>query len=408
MLRSTQLKILEDLCEKLEKGLNHDTGRTVLNPTSSYVDEDLAEKEWESFFVKRPHVIGLSGDLPESGSYFSVDELGIPLIALRDTDKNFRVFVNTCRHRGSRLINGRGQTSRLLCPFHGWSYDLGGRLNSITDSHLFGSVDKDCSGLIELPASEKFGLLWMSPEPGAVLDVEYLLGAIGPELEEWRLQDHILCGEKVLRKNMNWKLANDTFGENYHFPVLHRNTLSSLFRGDVMSYEKFGLNHRFVFPGRKISELKKKPKRKWRLDGVATILYYLFPNIQLATSERQTTLFRIYPLKGNPRRSVTMVSHYFSSDALDLISSGEKTVIDASNTYDRKARDSNAIVSPEAAMEIIDSTVEQEDFKMAEESQISADSGLVENFIFGRNEAPLHHFHSSFRSELGLSPLKEL
>ena len=86
--------------------------------------------------------------------------------------------------------------------------------------------------------------------------------------------------------------------------------------------------------------------------------------------------------------------------------SGAKTVINRSNVYNPNARDGNAVVSPEASMEIVDSTVENEDYRIAESTQRTIESGLIENFLFGRNEVPLHHFHNHFRAALNMPPLQ--
>jgi len=80
-------------------------------------------------------------------------------------------------------------------------------------------------------------------------------------------------------------------------------------------------------------------------------------------------------------------------------------VIEGGNVYDPNARDGNGIVSPAAAMEISNSTLEREDDARAEATQKNVEAGLVPHLIFGRNEVPLHHFHRNFRAELGLSPM---
>jgi hypothetical protein len=102
------------------------------------------------------------------------------------------------------------------------------------------------------------------------------------------------------------------------------------------------------------------------------------------------------------------VSHYFSEAAIGLIDGGEKTVIGAENVYDASARDGNAIIAPEAAMEILYSTVEDEEYRMGESTQRNIESGLLDHIVFGRNEPALHHFHNTFRAELGMLPLEEL
>lgn len=407
MQHALQLEICDQLLQMVHNKTTCDAGQQLRNPTSAYVDEDLAKREWQTFFLEHPQLIGLSGDLPEPGSFFTFDDLGIPLLASRDENGAFHVFVNACRHRGVQVVeSARGCSKRLTCPFHGWTYSTDGKLRGVTEAGQFGSVSKDRMGLLELPSVEQYGMLWMHPQADGEINLGELLGDLAAELASWEMGTRVYRGGRILDKPMNWKLANDTFGETYHFSRLHRDTLGQLFHGDALAYETMGRNHRAVFPARGISKLEHKPREQWRLDHVATVLYYLFPNIQITMSERQITLFRIYPERSNPRQSRTHMSHYFSEQALALINSGNKTVIDPETIYDRNARDGNAIISPEGAMEVLDSTVEHEDFRMSEATQRAAESGHLAEVIFGRNEAPLQHFHQTFREALELPPLE--
>ena len=59
-------------------------------------------------------------------------------------------------------------------------------------------------------------------------------------------------------------------------------------------------------------------------------------------------------------------------------------------------------------MEIFTSTIEQEDYLMGETTQRSAESGVIKEFIFGRNEPALHHYHNTYREALNLPPLEKV
>ncbi|MFT6047248.1 MAG: phenylpropionate dioxygenase-like ring-hydroxylating dioxygenase large terminal subunit [Arenicella sp.] len=74
-------------------------------PTSSYVYPDWADKGWTSLFRQHPQMIGLSSDLPEPGSVFTLDDFGASVFATRDKQGQFHTFVNACRHRGLRVAN---------------------------------------------------------------------------------------------------------------------------------------------------------------------------------------------------------------------------------------------------------------------------------------------------------------
>lgn len=173
---------------------------------------------------------------------------------MRGSDGTFRAFVKASRHRGSQLAApGRGTTRRFVCPFHGWTYTTNGELAGVSAPDQFGPVDRDCMGLVELPAVERYGRI----------DVPDLLGGLAEEFESWHVGRHVFSGECRLDKRMNWKLANDTFGETYHFNRPHRDTLGRLSHGDVIAYETFGRNHRAVLEdihGRLNHKLLKRKK----------------------------------------------------------------------------------------------------------------------------------------------------
>ena len=99
---------------------------------------------------------------------------------------------------------------------------------SIPDEDHFGSIDKSCHGLIELPAVEHGGLLWVHPKADGEINLDKLLGELGPELDSFGMENHLYQGSSTIDKRLNWKFANDTFGETYHFAKLHKDTLGRI------------------------------------------------------------------------------------------------------------------------------------------------------------------------------------
>ncbi len=407
MQRATQIDILKELMRQLDEQVNIDAGVLYRNPTSAYTSPELARDEWQHFFRHHPQMIGLSGHLPGSNSYFTVDDFGVPVLATRDAEGRFRAFVNACRHRGVRVANdARGTTTRFMCPFHNWTYATNGDLVGVPRAHDFGDFDRSCHGLKELPAEEKYGLLWVHPQPDGHFDVDTLLGGLAEELSQWNFGDLVYVGESELRNDLNWKLANDTFGETYHFPRLHKNTLANLFYGDALVYQPFGRNHRFVWANRGIDDLRGQPESEWSYEHGAGWLYYLFPNVQLAGGGKSASVIKIYPDGENPGRSITRVGHYYAQEVLDAAAQADN-VITRDTVYDANQRQ-GAAPSIEATMEIFDSTIEQEDYQMGETTQQAAECGLIDHVIFGRNEPALHHYHNTFREALGQPPMERL
>ncbi|MEM7275241.1 MAG: aromatic ring-hydroxylating dioxygenase subunit alpha [Actinomycetota bacterium] len=384
MHRTEQVTQIKTMLARLDAGTNVDAGGVRYNPTHSYVDPDLAEREWAEFFVGQPQLIGLSGDLPGPGSFLTIDDLDVPILATRAKDGRFRAFVNACRHRGVILeTETRGSSRRLTCEFHNWSYDLDGTLVGLPKTDHFGDLDRDCLALIELPAVEWHGLLWVSTDPDGELDIDGLLGEqLAAELASWdfgRLK-HLTADHYDVA--CNWKLAMDTFGETYHFPALHKNTIALGFHGNVQCYDTFGPNHRMLLVRREIDELRRLPEDQWDIRVAALPVYWLFPNVQLMPGYHGCYLVRAYPIPGQPGNHVSRINFYTGAE------------IDPE--YDDGLRSVAA-----GFAEII----RDEDYVMSASQQRTAASGALKHVVFGRNEPALHHYHNTYRTRLGMEPL---
>ncbi len=404
MKHDTQVEILEELLEQLEQGRNIDAGVQVRAPVDTYVCPEVAERERDELFRNHPQLIGLSGDLPETGSYMTIGDFGIPILATRDKDGHFHAFLNACRHRSVQVAtDARGTKNVFTCPFHMWSYRNTGDLVNVPDEGDFGDVDRACNSLLELPAVERDGLLWIHPTANGDLDLDELLGKdLAGELASWALSDLRYTGEYVIEKRLNWKFANDTFGETYHFQKLHKNTLGQLYIGNNLHLREFGRHHRFVTANHAIRDLRETNQAEWLLSQNAFVLYYLFPNVQLLVAEDNATLVRIYPDADDPSRSTTKISFYFSEEAIALFSAAAADGAGIDDVYDRDAVENS--FGLDGIMEVFYSTVELEDYEMGEMQQRAAESGIIDYVVFGRNEPALHHFHRSFRDALGLPP----
>ncbi len=402
MEHAKQVAIIKELFHQIDHKVNVDCGAQVVQSTTVYTDRNHACKEWQKLFGDHPQIIGFSGDLPGANSYFTLDDFGVPILATRDSKGKVRTFLNACRHRGVKVAQERrGNAARFVCPFHAWTYANSGELLRVRKEEHFGAVEKNCNSLVELPAAEACGILWVHPNPSGELHIDDLLGPLADELAAWNIGDLLYQAEKTIDMQLNWKLANDTFGETYHFSRLHQNTLGQLFYGDVLAYEEMGRNHRFVAAAKEIDKLRDQPESEWKLRGNALVLYYLFPNIQLAVNKAGVTLVRIYPDKYNPGRSISRINIYQKPEVVAALRNSNAVKVDASNAYDSQLRESTELISAEAALEVFSSTIEQEDYAMGEQTQRAAESGLLSEVTFGRNEPPLHHFHRCFAEVLG-------
>ncbi|MEM9563380.1 MAG: aromatic ring-hydroxylating dioxygenase subunit alpha [Actinomycetota bacterium] len=388
MEHNEQISQIKTLMARLDSGTNVDAGGLVRNPTAVYVDPDLAARERAEFFDDHPQLIGLSGDLPEPGSFLTVDDLGVPILATRDAGGRFRAFVNACRHRGVVLERRvRGRARRFTCEFHSWVYDGEGTLVGLPKEDHFGDVDRDLHGLVELPAEEKHGLLVVHPQVGAALDVDALLGdELAAELASWDLGRLGYLGADSYDVACNWKLAMDTFGETYHFNSLHADTLASVFHGNVQCYDTYGRHHRMLLCRRDIDLLRHVPESDWDITIAALPVYWLFPNVQLMPNQAGLYLVRAYPDRDEPGRHVSRITFYLWSE---LAERGD------TRGFEQLAQGFAEIIR-------------DEDYRASASQQTTAASRRIEHVVFGRNEPALHHYHNTYRAALGMEPLELL
>jgi phenylpropionate dioxygenase-like ring-hydroxylating dioxygenase large terminal subunit len=409
MKHAEQINVLKALINQIDTKTTCDAGRVLINPTSAYTDKDLAEQEWKTFFDGHAQVIGLTGELPKPGSYITNNDLGMPILATRDKNGKFHAFVNACRHRGAQLTDEpRGEKNRFTCPFHAWTYAPDGRLMGIRHGEMFGDVDKACHSLIELPSQEKYGFLVVHPQVDGSVDIDALLGEkLVDELASWEFDKCEFQGESSIEKDLNWKLANDTFGENYHFSTLHSETLINLAHSDYATYDEYGRNHRICTASRYLDVMRTQPEADWNFAFGSIAAYYLFPNVQLVFLGGMVVLVRIYPDRNVVGRSISRISHFTMPHVKEQIGEAEHAVtVDADNIY---SADTSARMEFDVSgtIELLVSTVEHEDYLMSEKAQVTAAGGKLEYFLFGRNEPALHHFHNNYREALGQPPLKE-
>ena len=368
-------------------GAVHGDG-VVRSPLADFTCPKLLAEEQRAFFRETPLFMGLSADLPQPGSYWADSQTGVAVLMTRDEDGAFHAFANSCRHRGAQVVaDGRGRHARFSCPFHAWTYNLRGDLIAINREQRFGNVDKACHGLIELPAAERHGTLWVLPSPGGEVDLERALGGLQDDLEHWNLPAYRYGASQVLRANVNWKLAIDTFGENYHFDVLHRESLSRDIRGNLQTHDVFGNHYRMVFakvqPFEKLGETTPDVS-EWPFLEATICVYFLYPNAILLVEADQMEVLRIFPDENRPGRSRTAHSIYLPEEA-------RRNALDPQHP------------SPDFAerFKAFNNVILSEDYAMAESTQRSAEAGIQSHMLFGRNEPALLHYHNVHRRHLG-------
>ena len=312
-------------------------------------------------------------DWHSPGSFITENLSGIPILLTRDRQNQVHAFLNVCRHRGSQVAAGCGNARSFVCPYHAWTYDLKGKLVARPEEAAFEGAERTTHGLTSLPVVEHEGLLWVSPTPGRGADIDKKLAGLSPELAAFDFGSFHHYAGCTIRRRMNWKLIVDTFLESYHFCVLHKNTICSIFYDNLSTFDTWGSNFRLVSARRTIDELKGHLESEWNIMPHIVSIYVLFPNTVLVWQLDHVELWHIYPDGDDPDQSVVRLELYTPEPA-----ETEKA---------RRHWDKN--------MELVVKVVEEEDFPVGESIQEGFHSAAQSHITFGINEPALSHYHRS-------------
>jgi phenylpropionate dioxygenase-like ring-hydroxylating dioxygenase large terminal subunit len=376
VIHQIQVRLIREALASIDRGIPPMTEVFTRNDPGTYTSPDWARRERETLFREYPLVAGFSCRVKKPGDYFT-DCLGpTPILVTRNNDGRLRAFANICRHRGSRLVEGCGSGAvRFSCPYHAWSYDTDGKLRAIPEEVGFATLNRESHSLVSFPVEEKFGLVWVTPREGASIDVANYLGGLAEDLASYGIDNFALAEQRVVRRNMNWKLVSDTFWEAYHIKVLHKSNIAPMFVRNLALYDGFGLSHRLVGIRNSIEKLRDLPEAKWDLIPHATILMNLFPNTICVMQSDHLETYRAFPVPGSVNQSMTEIS--VLAPPADAESPKWKKVMD-----------------------LLIGVVEQ-DFAIGEQIQRNFESGVLPEVVYGRYEPALEYFHHSIRMALG-------
>jgi phenylpropionate dioxygenase-like ring-hydroxylating dioxygenase large terminal subunit len=350
-------------------------------PTANYTDRRRFDSEATTFFSGRPRIVGLSCDLPSSGEFFTAEVGDVPVLVVRGEDGYVRAFLNVCRHRGSRVADGRGHPGRVFkCPYHAWTYDINGQLlGQPSARNAFDGVDATATGLIPLPAAEVGGLILVRPAAGdEPIDTGHELAGLASEIAALGLEDFSFYTERQSTWEMNWKQPYDSFLEAYHIFSLHRESLSKEVLSTPMLCDAFGPHGRGLVMSRAGLRLLDRDESEWTLRGNGNLVYWLFPNTVLnLPAPGHVELWQFYPADNDPGRTRVHVRFYTPRGA----------AADTRQTFwDRMV---------EFTMGFVD-----EDFIQQATIFANLRAGVLPELIFGRNEPALVHYHRALDSAL--------
>ena len=197
-------------------------------PGAIYSSEEIFKREISSIFMQDWLYVGRVEEVGKPGDYLTARIAGEPVIVSRGPDDKLRACYNMCRHRGVEVAQGRGNTRVFRCPYHGWTYDLKGKL--LVAAHMQESEDFDLSTCSLRPIRLD---VWRG-------NVFICFSNETPPLSEFIREfendfaflrmDRCRLGWKIrLEVDCNWKFVTENIMDFYHVKVLHAETFGANF-----------------------------------------------------------------------------------------------------------------------------------------------------------------------------------
>ena len=202
----------------------------------AFRDPEVFELEMRHIFEATWNFVGLESQLPRPNDFLTTTIGRAPVVVMRDAGGKLGCFLNSCRHKGAVVFHaGAGNGQHHSCPYHGWTYDTGGRCVAITShrqggySPAFESLDHNLARVAKFDAYR--GLLFASlSEDVPPLD-EYLgdaKRAIDLVVDQGPEGIELVPGAVSFTYNANWKFQLENSSDTYHFIPTHTSYIGVL------------------------------------------------------------------------------------------------------------------------------------------------------------------------------------
>jgi choline monooxygenase len=299
---------LSNLLSRFDPTLPLDCARTI--PAAWYFDSDLAEMERLAVFAGW-QAVARTDQLTKPGEFATADVAGEPFVVLRDEGNNLRAFHNVCRHRAAVVMpEPFGTVDRLRCRYHGWTYDLQGRLRGLPEFDGVCDFPRDNNGLIPLAVDVWGPTVWVHPGTPSFSLQEYLkplptqCNDISALKWSARKEYEVAC---------NWKAYVDNYLDGgYHVNTVHPGLAGVL---DYTEYRTELFDHGSV----QISPIVSAddvPASAVRT-GMVAQYWWIFPNFMVNIYQGVMDTNVVLPL--GPDRCKVIFDFYFADQPPDYI-----------------------------------------------------------------------------------------
>lgn len=192
--------------------------------TEPYTSPEYYEKEKELIFKKTWIHVGRVEEIPKVGDYFvkKLDACDTEVIIARNKKGEVSAMHNVCAHRLNQIVyNTSGNTRKFFCKFHGWAYDLDGKLTGVPEEENFFDLNKEDYGLTPVHVGVWEGFIFVNVDPSPSMTLEEYIKPVFGSVEGYPFDKMTTGFQWTTEARGNWKLALDAFQEAYHVAYIH-------------------------------------------------------------------------------------------------------------------------------------------------------------------------------------------
>lgn len=194
-------------------------------PGYLYTSPDVYALEKETIFMKEWLCVGRTEEIERPGDYLTFRIVDEPIVVCRDEEGGLNAFYNVCAHRGTEVVmSASGNVKRFSCPYHGWTYDLKGKLAVAAHTQDVENFRKSDYGLVPIRVDTWGGFVFVNFDPNAPSLLDWL-GDFRDVYASYRPEECRLAAKFTLEYDCNWKFLTENLVDIYHLATLHANTL---------------------------------------------------------------------------------------------------------------------------------------------------------------------------------------
>ena len=248
-------------------------------PSSWYTDASILELERPAVFSRAWQFAGRADRVRNPGQYITAEVAGEPILVVRGNDSVLRGFFNVCRHHAAAVVTQcEGRAEHLRCPYHGWTYDLEGKLILAPEFAGVANFDRSANGLVPSQVAEWHNWVFVRLDPTGPSLTDFLGKDLLDRLEPLNPEHLSWFERRSYFLNCNWKVFVDNYLDGgYHVPHIHSGLNS------VLEYSKYAVETggHFCLQSSPIVPDHGDEKTADVRKGQRALYYWIYPNFMI-------------------------------------------------------------------------------------------------------------------------------